>query len=225
MAIEDRIEGPESEPADAPVTRLSTTARVEAFSDGVMAVAITLLVLDLKVPTDDQVTAAGGLISALLLRWPSYLAYLAAFLTIGIIWLNHRSFVDKVRTFDNQMQWLNLGLLLGVATLPFATALLAEYLNKGGAEAREAAVIYGLLSFLTALPWGLMWRHLMRHPELLEPEFGAAYAQAERGRASIGPVVYGLAVPLAYFFPIAAILLYVALAVLYALTNQGVARR
>jgi len=71
-------------------TRLSPTGRVEAFSDGVMAIAITLLVLDLKVPPLEAVTP-GGLVSALAARWPSYVAYLAAFLTIGIIWLNHRT--------------------------------------------------------------------------------------------------------------------------------------
>src|SRR5437870_13910486 len=138
-------------------TRLSQTGRVEAFSDGVMAIAITLLVLDLKVPSDAETREAGSLIAALAGYWPSYLAYLAAFLTIGIIWLNHRAFVDKIRRFDNRMHWLNLALLLGVATLPFPTALLAAYLAEGGPPAATAAVVYGLLSVGTALPWALMW--------------------------------------------------------------------
>src|SRR5204863_7975629 len=109
----------------ASAIRLSQTGRVEAFSDGVMAIAITLLVLDLKVPTAAEVTDAGSLLAALGNHWPSYLAYLAAFLTIGLIWLNHRAFVDRVNRFDNRLQWLNLMLLLGVATLPFPTSLLA----------------------------------------------------------------------------------------------------
>jgi len=106
-------------PTGAPAeitTRLSSTGRVEAFSDGVMAIAITLLVLDLKVPPLDAVTP-GGLLSALAARWPSYVAYLAAFLTIGIIWLNHRTLVDRIARFDARLHWLNLMLLLGVATL------------------------------------------------------------------------------------------------------------
>ena len=98
-------------------TRLSQTGRVEAFSDGVMAIAITLLVLDLKVPSDAETREAGSLIAALAGHWPSYLAYLAAFLTIGIIWLNHRAFVDKIRRFDSRLHWLNLALLLGVGNL------------------------------------------------------------------------------------------------------------
>jgi len=203
-------------------TRLSQTGRVEAFSDGVMAIAITLLVLDLKVPSDAETRAAGSLIAALGQHWPSYLAYLAAFLTIGIIWLNHRAFVDKIQRFDSRLHWLNLALLLGIATLPFPTALLAAYLAEGGPAASTAAAVYGLLSVGTALPWTLMWRHIVRHPELLEAPYGVEYARAELKRASIGPLIYVLAVPLALFLPLAALLFYIAIAVLYALTNQGV---
>ncbi|TMB51349.1 MAG: DUF1211 domain-containing protein [Chloroflexi bacterium] len=202
-------------------TRLSQTSRVEAFSDGVMAIAITLLVLDLKVPSDAEARDAGSLIAALARHWPSYLAYLAAFLTIGIIWLNHRAFVDKIRRFDNRLHWLNLALLLGVATLPFPTALLAAYLAEGGPPAATAAVVYGLLSVATALPWTLMWRHIVRHPELLEPPYDGIHARAELRRASIGPLIYVLAVPLALFLPLAALLFYIGIAVLYALTSQG----
>jgi uncharacterized membrane protein len=200
--------------------RLSTTGRVEAFSDGVMAIAITLLVLDLKVPEAAQLSN-GDLLGALAARWPSYLAYLAAFLTIGIIWLNHRAFVDRVRRFDGPLHWLNLMLLLGVATLPFPTSLLAAYLADGGPAASTAAVIYGLLSVGTALPWLFMWRHLVRHPELLEPPYDAAYARRELRRGSVGPVVYAVAVPIAAVAPLLALVFYLAIALLYAITNQG----
>ncbi|MDP9250882.1 MAG: TMEM175 family protein, partial [Chloroflexota bacterium] len=152
---------------------------------------------------------------------PSYLAYLAAFLTIGIIWLNHRTFVDRVRRFDNQLQWLNLALLLGVATLPFPTALMAAYVNAAGAEASTAAAAYGLLSVAIATPWIFMWRHLVRHPELLEPPLDAAYARAELKRGSIGPVIYAVAVPIALVAPLVALVFYVAIAVLYAVTSEG----
>jgi uncharacterized membrane protein len=204
-----------------PVTRLSQTGRVEAFSDGVMAIAITLLVLDLKVPSAAEVSDRGTLVAALLNHWPSYLAYLAAFLTIGIIWLNHRTFVDRVSRFDNRMQWFNLALLLGVATLPFPTALMAAYVNAPGPEASTAAAAYGLLSVATALPWILMWRHLVRRPDLLEPPLTASYARAELKRASIGPVVYLVAIPIALVAPIVALVFYVAIAVLYAVTSEG----
>jgi uncharacterized membrane protein len=204
-----------------PTARLSQTGRVEAFSDGVMAIAITLLVLDLKVPTAAEVSEGGSLLAALLNHWPAYLAYLAAFLTIGIIWLNHRAFVDRVGRFDNRMQWLNLALLLGVATLPFPTALMAAYVNAPGPEASTAAAAYGLLSVATALPWILMWRHLVGHADLLEPPVTASYARAELKRASIGPIVYLVAIPIALVAPIVALVFYVAIAVLYALTSEG----
>ena len=220
--LEDAGEEPEATESSS---RLSQTGRVEAFSDGVMAIAITLLVLDLKVPTAAEVSDRGSLLAALASHWPSYLAYLAAFLTIGIIWLNHRAFVDRVRRFDNRMQWLNLALLLGVATLPFPTALMAAYVNAPGPEASTAAAAYGLLSVATALPWILMWRHLVGHPELLEPPHDAAYARAELKRASIGPVIYLVAVPIALVAPLVALLFYVAIAVLYAITSEGIGRR
>jgi uncharacterized membrane protein len=221
MTASPRVDPSESDSPDIG-TRLSQTGRVEAFSDGVMAIAITLLVLDLKVPSDEETREAGSLIAALGHHWPSYLAYLAAFLTIGIIWLNHRAFVDKIRRFDTRLHWLNLALLLGVVTLPFPTALLAAYLAEGGPAASTAAAVYGLLSVATALPWTLMWRHILRHPELLEPPYAADHARAELRRASIGPLIYVLAVPLAIFLPLAALLFYIAVAVVYALTNQGV---
>jgi uncharacterized membrane protein len=204
---------------------MTSTGRIEAFSDGVMAIAITLLVLDLKVPTASDVSDSGSLLAALLDRWPSYLAYLAAFLTIGIIWLNHRAFVDRVNRFDSRMQWLNLALLLGVATLPFPTALMAAYVNAGGAAASTAAVVYGLLSVATALPWIFMWRHLVAHPELLEPPFNVGDARIELKRGSIGPVVYAVAIPIALVAPLLALVFYVAVAALYALTSEGIGRR
>lgn len=211
--------------APEPAIRLSETGRVEAFSDGVMAIAITLLVLELKIPTSEEAGGAGGLIGALIAEWPAYFAYLAGFLTIGIIWLNHRAFVDKVRRFDNGLQWFNLLLLLGVATVPFPTALLAAHVGVGGEAASTAAAVYALLGVVLPVPWLLTWRHLSRHPDLFEPGYGAAYARAELRRAVIGPLIFLVAIPIAWFAPLVALFLFIAIAVLYAATNQGVAAR
>ena len=198
--------------------RPSSTSRVEAFSDGVMAIAITLLVLELKVPTG---VADGGLLDALGERWPSYVAYVAAFLTIGIIWLNHHTLMTRIARFDARLHWLNLLLLFGVATLPFPTALLADYVNHGGENAKVAAAAYGLISTLMGLPWGFMWRHLLRHPELLEPGFDVDRARAEGGRGWIGVPIYGAATLISFVAPLVALVLYVAIAALYAVTSQG----
>ena len=202
-------------------TRLSPTGRVEAFSDGVMAIAITLLVLDLKVPPPEA-TASGGLVTALLERWPSYVAYLTAFLTIGIIWLNHRTLVDRIARFDARLHWLNLILLLGVATLPWPTSLVAEYVLRGGPDASAATALYGVMATVMAIPWGLFWRHLADKPELLEPGYDAAYARAEWRRGFIGLPIYAIATLVALAWPLVALALYLAIAVFYAVTSQGV---
>src|SRR4051795_13645253 len=198
-------------------TRLSPTSRVEAFSDGVMAIAITLLVLELKVPPD----ANGHLLDRLLARWPSYVAYLAAFLTIGIIWLNHHTLLSKIARFDARLHWLNLVLLLGVATLPFPTALIADYVALGGANASVAAAAYGLTATLMALPWSFIWRHLRDHPELLEPGFDAAHATVELRRGSLGVPIYLAATAVSLVAPLLALALYAGIAALYAITSQG----
>lgn len=205
-------------------TRLSPTGRVEAFSDGVMAIAITLLVLDLKVPPLEDVQN-GGLAAALAARWPSYVAYLAAFLTIGIIWLNHRTLVDRIARFDARLHWLNLMLLLGVATLPWPTALVAEYVQRGGPDASAATVLYGLLATLMSVPWGFFWRHLADKPELLEPGYDAAYARAEWRRGTVGLPIYIVATLVALAWPLVALGLYLGIAILYAMTSQGVSTR
>jgi uncharacterized membrane protein len=200
--------------------RISSTSRVEAFSDGVMAIAITLLVLDLRVPTDAETAAAGGLVGALLTKWPNYVAYLAGFFTIGIIWLNHHSLVDSIRRFDWRLQWLNLLLLLGVATLPFTTALMAAYVERGGADATAATAIYGALALVMALPWTLIWMHLRDHPDLLEPEVTADDARAAIRRNVYGPFIYGAAALLAFLSPIASLLMYIGIAAYFAVQRQ-----
>lgn len=210
-----------SEPRHLPhLRRLSATNRVEAFSDGVMAIAITLLVLELKVPEPGSIPH-DGLFDALTARWPSYVAYLAAFTTIGIIWLNHHTLLAKIARFDARLHWLNLVLLLGVATLPFPTALVADYVAEGGSNASVAAVAYGLTSTLMAMPWSFMWRHLRDHPELLEPGYDAAHAATELRRGFLGVPIYLGATLVSVFAPLLALALYAGIAVVYAITSQG----
>ena len=212
---------PAVEAEAAPAIRLSQTGRVEAFSDGVMAIAITLLVLDLKVPGTTEIAESGSLLRALVHEWPAYVAYLAGFLTIGIIWLNHRAFVDKVNHFDNTLQWLNLLLLFGVVTVPFSTALLAEHVATGGEPASTAAAVYAFLGVILPLPWIFIWRHLSRTPELFEVGYGTSEARAEFRRAIVGPVVFLFLIPIALFAPLVALAVFVALNILYAITSQG----
>ena len=120
-----------------------------------------------------------------------------------------------------KLPWPNLLMLLGVATLPFPTALLAEFVGDGGRPAATAALIYGLLSVATALPWVLMWRHIRDHPELLAHGLGDDHARAELRRASMGPIIYIFAIPLALVVPLLALVFYLAISVIYAISSQG----
>jgi uncharacterized membrane protein len=105
-----------------------TKSRLEAFSDGVLAIAITLLVIDLRPP---QLQAGERLAHALWQQWPSYVAYLVSFVTIGVIWLNHHWILEQVVQVDGPLLVLNLNMLLWAALLPFPTAVLAEHLAAG----------------------------------------------------------------------------------------------
>jgi TMEM175 potassium channel family protein len=121
-----------------------STTRLEAFSDGVFAIAITLLVLEIHVPE------GGGLWGKLGDLWPSYVGYGVSFLTIGIIWVNHHSTFARIDTVDRPLLFLNLLLLLWVAFLPFPTALVAEHIREGTDEDVAAAVYAGSLLLMGA---------------------------------------------------------------------------
>jgi uncharacterized membrane protein len=113
---------------------------VETFSDGVFAIAITLLVLDIAVPAREG-SSTGRLANALAHQWPSYFAYLVSFLVIGIIWVNHHTVFVKVRVVDRYVLFANLALLLTISVIPFPTRLMAEYLTAG-TDAHTAAAVY-----------------------------------------------------------------------------------
>src|SRR5215475_5101237 len=126
---------------------VSETGRVEAFSDGVLAIAVTLLVLDLRVPARDALHG-GSLAGALGHEWPSYAAYVTSFLIIGIIWVNHHGVFQLIGRVDRITLFLNLMLLMTVVAIPFTTSLLSEYLRAGGPSARTAALVYSAVMLL-----------------------------------------------------------------------------
>src|SRR4051812_14906487 len=115
------------------------TTRIEAFSDGVFSIAITLLVLDIKVPTTQEADL-GGLLSQLLHLWPNLLAFVASFFFILVMWINHHRLFTVIRRSDNNLMLLNGLLLLGVILVPFPTALVAEYLQHR--DEAVAVIVY-----------------------------------------------------------------------------------
>jgi uncharacterized membrane protein len=157
---------------------VSETGRLEAFSDGVLAIAITLLVLDLRVPLAK--TLSSSLAQALGAEWPSYAAYVTSFLVIGIIWVNHHAVFNLVGRVDRITLFLNLLLLMAVAAIPFTTSLLAEYLLEGGANARTAALVYSGVMLAMSVGFAALYTYVARHPALL-----AAGVDATAVRASI----------------------------------------
>jgi uncharacterized membrane protein len=158
-------------------SRLSTT-RVEAFSDGVFAIAITLLVLDIGI----GIGARDDLLQALLDEWPAYLSYLTSFAAIGVIWLLHHWIIGSLRQVDINILRLNLLLLLVVAFLPFPTRLLGESLGEDDPE-RVAVIFYGLSLLATKGALTALWKYAVRTPALLKDDV------SEREITEIGRIV------------------------------------
>ena len=184
------------------------SGRAEAFSDGVFAIAITLLVLDLRLP------GGGTLTHQLLHVWPQYFAYLVSFLTIGIMWMNHHTMLAHVSRVDRPLLVINLLLLMAVVVIPFPTSLVAEHLRGAGGVA--ATVTYGLVLIAASLGFAGLWIYVVTHAERL-----GGQAQPEALRRSIpgftgGLLVYVAATVIAAFgAPLIALVIYGLLGVYY----------
>jgi uncharacterized membrane protein len=184
------------------------TSRLEAFSDGVFAIAITLLVLEIRVPGQGE-----SLSSALLHRWPSYFAYVS-FLTIGIMWVNHHQLFKFVKATDRKLLFVNLGLLMGVAFVPFPTSVVAEFIRNAG-QARAAAVLYGVTFTVTAVFWQLLWYWGIRRPDILRDDADRTAMSAIDRSFWVGLPVYAAGTAVALGSPIASIAIFGAIALFY----------
>jgi len=186
---------------------MTSPARTEAFSDGVLAVAITLLVLDLKVPLVES-----DLLAALLRGWLPAAAFAVSFATIGIIWVNHHGVFDRLVRVDRTLLYLNLALLMTVVLIPFSTALLADYLDAGH-DAGTAAAVYGLNMSAMGLAFGSIWRHATSRGLVAGVDRMAA--RAFMWRFAVGTPLYVLAVGAALVDARLSLFIYAALAVYY----------
>jgi len=146
------------------VERDEGTGRIQSFSDGVFAIAITLLVLNLKVPEHLDVEQQ-GLVHVLAMRWPSYLAFVTSFITILVIWVKHHWMFTLIRRSDHAFLYWNGLLLFFVTMLPFPTALLAEYLLHP--EAKVAANLYTGTVFAISLAFYGLWAYAAKGKRLL----------------------------------------------------------
>ena len=201
--------------------RLSASSRVEAFSDAVLAIVITILVLDLRVPHYQP----GHLLDALAGMWASLLAFLFSFLRVGVVWLNHHGFFSRVRRVTRPLLWMNLGILLTCAILPFPTAALADALPTGHmADLRAAVMLYILVGALQYAAWLPIAPYVRDHPELAEPGSDAGYFNAQRTRPRVGLGIDAIALLIAIVAPTIALGLWTLSLIFTGLTSDGIPR-
>jgi uncharacterized membrane protein len=196
-----------------------TTSRLEAFSDGVLAIAITLLVIEIRPPELHQ---GERLAPALWAQWPSYIAYLVSFLTIGVIWLNHHRVFTQVARVDGPLLLLNLNLLLWTGLIPFPTAVVAEHLGDGGEAARTAAALYCGVLLLMGLAFGALFAWVTHTDRLLDRPLPPGVVRAARRRFMLGLVVYAAALALSWVSAPLALALCGLMALYYAFDQASV---
>jgi uncharacterized membrane protein len=219
MATDDPSDLPSGGDATAPTTPRETpgrtgTGRVEAFSDGVFAIAITLLVLEIKVPDD-----TAHLAHALGELWSSYLAYAISFLLIGLVWANHHVMFTHIRFADRMLLFVNTLLLMNVAFIPFSAAVLAATFRDGAGE-RTAVLLYGGTLVVGGIFFNAVWAYARRHRLL-----GAAIEDADARRIGrrflLGPALYAAATVVGALVPVAGVVGFAALIVFYWLPVTG----
>jgi uncharacterized membrane protein len=192
------------------VSRNTTeTSRLEAFSDGVLAIAITLLVLDIPVPGRN-----GDLGSGLRAGWPHYVAFVTAFLTIAVMWANHHDLFRIIDKSDRGLMLANAFLLLTISFLPFPTAVLAEHMQDNNRQA--ALLTYGGTMFVIAIAYNVLWRYV-RIRGLLRDDLSATAIAAVNRAYNSALVVYGAALLLSFFTAWLSIAVWIGLAVFFQL--------
>ncbi len=200
------------------------TGRLEAFSDGVFAVAITLLVLNIKVPgldvPSDKLPGDGDLWRELLKEWPMLVAYVTSFATIGVMWLNHHKLFKHIKRVDNLLILINLLLLLIIVFIPVPTALLAEYFVHP--EAHAAAVLFSGTFFLMASCFNILWRYAAYHNRLLGKNVDSQSVTAISRQYLFGPLLYLIVFGLAWINTLVCIILSFILALFFALPDRPV---
>ena len=200
--------------------RDNDTGRIEAFSDGVFAIAITLLIIEIGVPHLEDEPPGTTLPQALVGLWPSYLGYVISFLQIGVIWANHHNRFRFIERSDHGLLFLNILFLMCVAFISFPTALLAEYLERTASERETAGVIYAGTLAVTAVFFTLLWLYAAAN-RLVDRNLDPSLVRAMTRRYLLGTVAYLLVFVLAYLNVAASLILLVILALLFVLPEPG----
>ena len=200
----------------------SDTFRIEAFADAVFAIAITLLVIEIRLPPHEEVLRIGGVGPALLQLWPSYVGYAISFIVIGIMWANHHNLMKLVNPLDHGFITLTLLLLMCVAFLPFPTAVMADHLADPDAHERAVAVAFYCGCFtVTALFYFLMWWHAARNRRLIASHVSDEAVRAITRAYVPGSLLYLTATLMAFVHVALSLAIVVGLAALYMLPKVG----
>jgi uncharacterized membrane protein len=185
--------------------------RLETFTDGVFAIAITLLVLTIAQPSDYR-----DLAHQLGARWPSLAAYVVSFVVIGIMWLNHHTVFSHLGSVDRGLFYLNLLLLLTIVFIPYPTAVFGEALRRGeGAE--TAAAFYSVVMTINACAWSALWLYAATGRRLLRADFPESQRTMSAVLFTVGTVAYGTSIAVAFINPYLCLAFHGALALYYAL--------
>jgi len=189
--------------------------RVEALSDGVFAIVVTLLVLEIKVPHVADGRSLAELAGALLALGPKFLSWVISFLTVCVIWLNHHRLFGLLNAMDNGLFWRNANLLLWTSFIPFPTALMGDY-----PENRLAVSLYGLVMLLMALGFVLLRLHMVRTPGLIQGHVDrSVFRRGTRFSILLGPVAYALGAGVAWISVTGAFVCYTAIALYFVLPH------
>lgn len=188
--------------------------RLEAFSDGVLAIAITLLVLEIKVPHLEAGLSVGETVQALLALTPKFVSYLLSFVFIAVFWVNHHRFFRLVERVDAGLLWLNILLLLALSFIPFPTAMIGEYPDNP-----VALALFALVLMAAGIAFNLMWRHSQAR-SLYHNDVAAALVDRAKRRGLLGPALYALAAVAAFVLPAAAWVLFIAIPALYVVRRK-----
>jgi uncharacterized membrane protein len=191
-----------------------STNRLESFSDAVIAVAITLLVLNIEVPPPGAGRSLGH---ELVHQWPTYAAYVTSFITIGIIWINHHAMISRLGRADHTILILNLLLLLSIGVLPFGTRLVATYLREGQGQNLAAAIYAGLFLLMSIAFSTLNWHILFRKAHLLSEPLDDTRRRQILSRGVAGLIPYTIATAVAAFSADLSVIICAAIAGFYSL--------
>lgn len=197
----------------------SQTARIEAFSDGVFSIIITLLVFSITVPSHEAL-GDDNLLQALLQQWPMYLAFSASFFFVLVMWINHHRLFTVIRRSDNNLMLLNGLLLFGISLVPFPTAVVAQYLDHQ--ERTAAVLVYTGWFLVISIFFNVLWAYASHKGRLFSPKTDLGLVNHIARQYAFGPVFYLGAMLLVFVHPFLSLAATIGLAIFFAIPNKDV---